>query len=366
MAALIGGLAVWLAGLLTLMMLAVPLLTGGRAVSELAYYAQQQRGGAIYLLDVERMLSARLYRSRDWVLSMAWSPDGTQLAFTAQEENNSQLLVMDANGRHLRQLVERGAGNEPLSWSADGRYIVFESSQAASTVIRAVDVETGETHSLTERLGELSTDFRWSPDGQQAVFAVHQPDNNTFDLYIMNRDCIDDPAQCDFRRLTESAADDRVPEWSPDGDRVAFLSDRNGPLQLYVMDAHCEEDTCATERLLDAEVNASTLAWSPAGRWLVFGISAGGYGSLLHLVDMNCNDCDTPIYRITPDGDVDSAAAWSPDGAQLAYVSSGPGQLANVVVLDIDCVEQDTCAGAGRRLTGGVFRAWFPAWRPVG
>lgn len=364
MAPLIAACITSLSGLLALGVLLIPLLAAGRTVPQLAYYAQQQRDGAIYLLDVERMLSARLYHSRDWVLSMAWSPDGERLAFTAQE---SRLLIMGADGRQVRELVGRGAGYKPMAWTTDGRNIIFEASVATSTIMDVADIETGEIYSLTEHISALSTDFRWSPDGQQAVFAAHDPRSQTFDLYTMPHACIEDSAQCQFRRLTDTPADDRSPIWSPDGERIAFLSDRSGPLQLYVVAVNCDEPPCEAERLLDAEVNDSVLAWSPDGRWLAFGVSAGGYGSLLHLIDMQCEDCAAPrVERITPDGDVDSAAAWSPDGAHLAYVSSKPVQLAHIVILDVTCAEQSTCmqAEGRRRLTGGVFRAWFPAWRP--
>src|SRR5205814_2505405 len=75
------------------------------------------------------------------------------------------------------------------------------------------------------------------------------------EIYVMNPD---GSAQT---RLTNDAASDRHPTWSPDGRRIAFTSTRDGNAEIYVMNA----DGSAPARLTNTPSNESSPAWSPAG-----------------------------------------------------------------------------------------------------
>ena len=102
-----------------------------------------------------------------------------------------------------------------------------------------------------------------------------------------------------------SAANGMSPTWSPDGGRIAFLSNRAEGWDLYVMNADGAE-----VRRLTAGATANDPAWSPDGRWIA--LERGGR---IELVAADGDDRGPPI--------ADAAQpAWSPDG-RLAFVRSG-------------------------------------------
>ena len=72
-------------------------------------------------------------------------------------------------------------------------------------------------------------DPAWSPDGQRIAFYSNR--DGTFDIYVMNAD------GSHQRRLTRHFADDSDPAWSPDGHTMAFATNRDGNSEIYVMNS---------------------------------------------------------------------------------------------------------------------------------
>jgi Tol biopolymer transport system component len=116
------------------------------------------------------------------------------------------------------------------------------------------------------------TDAQISPDGRRIAFVVTSLSEER-DEYLANI-WIVDAAGGEPRRFTAGPRRDVEPRWSPDGTRLAFLSERTPKekLQLYVMPADGGEPT----RLTSLENGAGSLAWSPDGARLAFVSPVGG------------------------------------------------------------------------------------------
>ncbi|NJP05926.1 MAG: hypothetical protein HC837_10035 [Chloroflexaceae bacterium] len=101
----------------------------------------------------------------------------------------------------------------------------------------------------------------WSPDGNEIAFATDRDDN--FEIYAMRIDGTDSP-----RNLTRNPAKDVFPDWSPDptNPQIVFRSTRNGLNQLFLFDL----ETNALRRLTSSNANDDQPSWSPDASTIAF------------------------------------------------------------------------------------------------
>ena len=91
----------------------------------------------------------------------------------------------------------------------------------------------------------------WSPDGSRIAF-ISERDGN-LEIYVVNAD------GSGLTNLTNNPATDFVPRWSPNGSRIAFVSHRDGNSEIYVMNA----DGSGLTRLTNSPEDESGLTWQP-------------------------------------------------------------------------------------------------------
>jgi Tol biopolymer transport system component len=169
---------------------------------------------------------------------------------------------------------------------------------------------------------------------------------SNWDLYLMNAD------GSDLRRLTTHRSRDAWPTWSPDGKQIAFMSERNGRWNVYVMDVDRGESS--VRRLTPSNMTWEP-AWSPDGTWIAFG-SPRGNNSDIYLLDASA--ADSTARRLTDHRNVDGYPCWSPDSAQIAFVSDRDGNW-EIYVMNVDGSDV-------RRLTDHDADDWDPDWSPDG
>ena len=111
---------------------------------------------------------------------------------------------------------------------------------------------------------QFASDPQISPDGKRIVyvraFADIMSDKRLSNLWAVDFDGLDN------RGVTSGNFTDESPRWSPDGTRIAFVSDRDGTPQLYIR----WMDSGQTSKLTSLESGPSNLAWSPDGKRIAF------------------------------------------------------------------------------------------------
>ena len=219
----------------------------------------------------------------------------------------------------------------------------------SSAPLRAQDA----SHRLTamdEFQIQYPTDPEISPDGKKIVyvrrFADATTDKRYSNLWIINSD------GTDHRPLTTGNRSDASPRWSPDGTRIAYLSDADGKQQIYVR----WMDTGQTARITNLEDSPEAINWSPDGKMLSFSTLVPSKGP--HLADLP----NPPM-----------GAKWAdPPKAydRLVYRFNGVGYL-KPGYMQVFVVNAD--GGAPRQVTNGNFanggNPWSPAradWTPDG
>jgi dipeptidyl aminopeptidase/acylaminoacyl peptidase len=143
------------------------------------------------------------------------------------------------------------------------------------------------------------------PNGQIA-FSSNR--NGNFEIYTMNDD------GSDVTRLTEDDANDFDPIWSPDGDKIAFVSDRDSTgdidepgdiTAIYSMNA---DDGSDVTRLTDDDANHLYPTWSPDGKRIAFSSNREG-GENYEIYDMNADD-GSDVTRLTDNDADDREPDW--------------------------------------------------------
>jgi Tol biopolymer transport system component len=253
-----------------------------------------------------------------------WSPKRSQIGYIANTiitqpppPNPLQIYMMNLAKESVTALTSGGAEERiPLDWHPDGQKILFAMLNPVGrpgpdwSDIFVMD-NNGENIINLTQTPEEEAHASWSPDGEQIVF----------DRLLKKGEAIGDFESAIFvmeadgqnpQRLTFEPGLNFAPVWSPDGNRIAFLSYRNGALRIHTMDINGQNVQQITHhgRELDGPP-----VWSPDGRWIAF---------------MSRDDQDWGLYITDPQGHHEnlitrfkltnlSGPAWSPDSQHLIY-----------------------------------------------
>ena len=233
-----------------------------------------------------------------------------------------------------------------IAQQPDGK-IVFSSARDGDHGSREIYVmNTDGTNQVRLTNNNLWEDFpEWSPDGQKIAFLSHRTDG-TWAIFTMNKD---GTGWTEVTQVNVPSLDEQI-SWSPDGRRLAFHSFENGALSIFVVNADgTDRQICFT--------NGHHPSWSPDGSKILFSTSNALYtvrpdGSDLRLV-------------ITPDFTWFSdllEPGWSSDGQHIIFV--GPDW-----VFEIFSIFTARADGTDRKWVAGgptVGHATTPDWSPDG
>jgi TolB protein len=256
----------------------------------------------------------------------AWSPDGRHIAFVSTRDGDPEVYVMDAAGTAARRLTRTPGRDAHPYWSPDGRRIVFQSPRDdGHTRIFVMNADGSDQRAITGNRGFCGVPV-WSPDGTVIAFQCTEDLARTatdkpWKLFTVTAD------GGELRQLTQGPGNDQVPNWSRDGRRLVFYSDRSGVDQLYRLEfpggavAPLTRDTFANR----------AASWSPDGRTLLFQSERHGEPSDIYRMDANGGNA----RRLTTSGVRHGVPYFSPDGRTIAF--QGPsGTTSRIWIMNAD------------------------------
>ena len=289
----------------------------------------------IFALNIVTGLKTKLTSPSTQDMQPAFSPDGRTLAFTRQltsPQFGAFVHVVPVAGGEPKVVVPTSVRRRGrLAWIAGGKEILFaavplardggqptpSSFGRASTSLWSVSVDGGQARPLAGT--ERAVDVAVARDGHRLAYS-----QGTIDLDIWRLDLRQGRATGEAQtRFAPSNETDANPQFSHDGERVAFTSVRSGQFEIWVVDGKGRHPLQLT--YLGREGGSvGCPRWSPDGKWIAFDFTAkGGINVDIYVISASGG---TP-KRVTTSPAIDSIASWSIDGRFIYFGSHRDGQV---------------------------------------
>jgi serine/threonine protein kinase len=285
----------------------------------------------------------------------AFSPDGTRIAFRTERDGGG-LMIMGARGENPMRLTRFGYNP---SWSPDGRKIVFEKTGFTTPEyvprggpLAIVDLETSQIHEIEGTSDAFQPN--WSPHGQRIAYwgrrAGGNPQRDIWTVASTGGQPVE---------VTEDAATDWNPVWSPDGRYLYYSSDRSGTRNLWRV--LIDEESGKVQGTPEPVTTPSPFSWlmsfSRDGKRMIY-VSQARTSNIYRIGFDPASETvvgdPTPVTRGTRD-------AWLPDisqdGRWVAFATTGKQE--NIFVARSDGAEL-------HRLTDDMYQNRGPRWSPDG
>ncbi len=212
--------------------------------------------------------------------------------------------MLDLDAKKIRMLIDGPGNNSYPAWSSDGRLLAFTSDRDGNKEIYLSDWEGQRQVRLTENKN-IDDNAAWIPNSKRLVYYAEANENST-DLFMLDLESVESPL-----RLTRLGGRNTTPKVSPDGNKIAYSTNRNWPgWDVCIWDMVNAQDKCVLE-------GAQTYCrpdFSPDGRELAYSF---GFGKQINLAVMNLEKkSNLPLSKI-PLREYD--ATFAPSGSHIAF-----------------------------------------------
>jgi len=268
-------------------------ITGQRGIAQtrIAF----ARGGRVWTVDFD---GANATPVTPVGLSPAWVPSGRGIVYNVVDGDRHPVFYTDLVTGARRTLVsEQGFEHAAPVVSPDGRTLLYARGGESGTDLYAQPMDGGMPRRVTVSRGRASTQATFSPDGQRIAFMSDRSGHP--EVYISSLD------GTDAELLTDGAFGDNdyraAPDWSPDGRLIAIQSRNNKTFQIVLINVRDQSMRQVTNE--GANIDPS---WAPDSRHLVFTSSRSGIRQLW------VADTESGTARQLTFGQESRLAAWSP------------------------------------------------------
>jgi serine/threonine protein kinase len=260
-----------------------------------------------------KALTAPLDQFRD--VAPAFSPDGSTVAFIRSSVaffDTDIFVVPTAGGQPKRLTFDGHLGDweERPAWTQDGREIIFSSRLKGLPTLWRIPASGGTARPVTG-VGAQVCCPSISRKGHELIYQNRMVNNNVWRIKLQDQA----HAQGSPSVLISTNSSNYRPDFSPDGKRIAFESDRSGYAEIWT----CDSNGANCGQLTFLRSTAGTPRWSPDGHHIVFEFHPGVHTEI-YVVEVGSG-----VPRLIPTvSDADNLAPnWSRDGQWIYFASNG-------------------------------------------
>src|SRR6202049_1360125 len=288
----------------------------------------------LYIANTDGSGEHPLFPSSGFDYNASFSPDGKWIVFTSERNGSGQadLYRVRVDGSGLERLTDDPALDDQAAFSPDGNQIAFVSSRGAHNAsIWILDLKTRKARHLTGAPdlqapgGKMNGFFRpsWSPDGEWIAFSSDR--NFDFKPHVYPSPGWEHPQELsvyvirrdgsELRRLTSAGASDGSPKWSPDGKRIVFYEVPTA----HTFAARVYAQAMVTSQIVSVDVATGAKVEETSGPGLKVQPQYLSADRIAYLVKAGPN-AGLAFTKGAPG--VEGAMrnpAWSPDGKQVVY-----------------------------------------------
>ena len=185
--------------------------------------------------------------------AVSW--DGNRYLVSSQSEGDSEIFIVNSSGEVETQITDNEFEDSDPSWSPGGFRVAYRSNRGGAWDIWIMNLDGSSSNRLTDdptndaALGYQEGPPQWSPDGERVLFSSER--NGNSDLFVVNTD------GWHLTNLTQTTWNEVHASWSPDGGQIAFDSDQHGNFEIFVMNA----DGSQAARLTDNQAEDRNPVW---------------------------------------------------------------------------------------------------------
>jgi Tol biopolymer transport system component len=288
-----------------------------------------------------------------WFGRLSWSPDGKSLAYSdrASRSEAASIFLLSLDSLEVRRLTSplRSRGDFNPEFSPDGQTLAFARDSQGVQSIYAIPVSGGEEQRLTSDTTQ-KWGVAWTPDGREIVFAdsswlwkisrrgsererlpfgqdgVQPSIRGNRLVYVQRRWNNKNIWRRDINSLVSASPPDKIisstrgesgPQFSPDGNKIAFESTRSGAYEVWL----CRSDGSRLMQLTHFNPSVTgTPRWSPDGQQIVFDSRPAGNADIFVIAVQG-----GPPRKLTSEPSNEGVPSWSRDGRWIYFASDRTG-----------------------------------------